>query len=251
MASVLEVIQGVAMKIGVSRPEAVFASTEREHQELAALANEVADRIAHAYDWSRMKVLETITGDGSETEFDLPDDYSRMPADQGIYSTSWNFEPLRQVTDHNQWLQEINQSFTSSPPAWTLLGGQIVFNPAPAASEDMRYYYMSNLYCRSSSTVGNDFFPLNLPFEFPDGSEGTRKASFTEDGDAFQLDDRLLRLGMIWQWKADKGQPYAEDMENYGVHLQQRIAADIAPRRVSMGRQRRRETNIWPWQITE
>ena len=39
------------------------------------------------------------------------------------------------------------------------------------------------------------------------------------DGDTFVLDERLLRLGMIWQWKAQKGSPYAEDMGTYGDAL--------------------------------
>ena len=33
------------------------------------------------------------------------------------------------------------------------------------------------------------------------------------------LDDRLLKLGMLWQWKAQKGGPYAEDMNTYGDAL--------------------------------
>ena len=39
------------------------------------------------------------------------------------------------------------------------------------------------------------------------------------DGDSFVLDERLLKLGMIWQWKANKGSPYAEDMATYGDAL--------------------------------
>jgi hypothetical protein len=35
------------------------------------------------------------------------------------------------------------------------------------------------------------------------------------DVDMFALDERLLKLGMIYQWKALKGSPYAEDMGTY------------------------------------
>ena len=33
------------------------------------------------------------------------------------------------------------------------------------------------------------------------------------------LDERLLKLGMIWQWKAKKGSPYQEDLGTYGDAL--------------------------------
>jgi hypothetical protein len=38
---------------------------------------------------------------------------------------------------------------------------------------------------------------------------------FTDDADSFRLDERLLKLGMVWQWKANKGTSYAEDMGTY------------------------------------
>lgn len=41
------------------------------------------------------------------------------------------------------------------------------------------------------------------------------KEEFTSDDDVFRLDERVLKLGMIWPWKANKGQAYAEDMVTY------------------------------------
>jgi len=40
---------------------------------------------------------------------------------------------------------------------------------------------------------------------------------FLNDADTFRLPERLLKLGMIWKWKALKGSPYAEDLGNYEV----------------------------------
>jgi len=40
--------------------------------------------------------------------------------------------------------------------------------------------------------------------------------AFLNDADSFRLDERVLKLGMIWKWKAQKGSPYAEDLSNYG-----------------------------------
>jgi len=43
---------------------------------------------------------------------------------------------------------------------------------------------------------------------------------FQTDDDSFRLDERLLKLGMTWQWKAQKGSPYSEDMGTYSDALQ-------------------------------
>ena len=50
--------------------------------------------------------------------------------------------------------------------------------------------------------------------------------AFMADDDTFLLDERLLRLGMIWQWKAQKGSPYAEDMANFQTALSRVSGAD-------------------------
>ena len=39
------------------------------------------------------------------------------------------------------------------------------------------------------------------------------------DADEFRISERILKLGMIWQWKANKGSPYAEDMGTYSDAL--------------------------------
>jgi hypothetical protein len=59
--------------------------------------------------------------------------------------------------------------------------------------------------------------------------------SFITDNDTFRLDERLLKLGMIWQWKASKGSPYAEDMANYATALDMVAGAD-KPAPIIIGR---------------
>jgi hypothetical protein len=232
--TVLTVCQDVCRKVGIATPAAIFGSTEREHEELASLANEVADRLITDYDWNRLKRLNTYTGDGATTSFLLPTDYSRMASD--VYSTQWACGPLRRIADTNQWLRETVQGFTSAPATWTLLEGRMQFLQAPASGEGIRWYYMSTLFARSSGSTVSDFFPLDLPFEFPDSDTyGQKKARFDDDADFFQLDERLLRLGMLWQWKADKGLPYAEDLETFSRFLEQRVVKDAGPRLVTVG----------------
>lgn len=57
-------------------------------------------------------------------------------------------------------------------------------------------------------------------------ASGGRGDVFMSDNDTFVLDERLLKLAMIWQWKANKGSPYAEDMANYQDALANIAGAD-------------------------
>jgi len=70
---------------------------------------------------------------------------------------------------------------------------------------------------------------------------------FQNDDDRFALDERVLKLGMIWQWKAQKGSPYAEDMGTYGDALTYAMGHD-SPGPIIVGRGRpiyRGSSNAW------
>ena len=215
--TILSVCQEVSQVIGLERPLGVMSSTEREHRELSALANEMAERILKAHDWELLKTLATLTGDGSTTAFDLPSDYERMPKKQGLWSSRLS-APLQHVTDHDRWLERITTSFNSFTGAWTKLGGQIHILPAMVASETAKFYYVSNLIVAPES--------------------GANQTGFLLDGDTFRLSERLLKLGMIWQWKANKGLPYEEDMENFETLLSRLIDEDQGPEMLRIGRNR-------------
>lgn len=243
------------MKVGIARPEAIFGSTEQENLELGALANEIAERIQAAHDWQRVKRTQAYTGDGTTTAFELPTDYSRMALEDTSDPNSFLIRSsscigISYVTN-GEYLDLTVRGFSTATLAWTLMEGRMQFYPAPSPGEVIKWQYISTLYARSSGSSVSDFFPLDLPFDFTDSDEyGTRKAAFTDDADFFQLDERLLKLGMIWQWKHDKGLPYAEDMLTYEQHLAQRVMRDPGQRGIRIGRPRMPRGDIaLPWTI--
>ena len=81
---------------------------------------------------------------------------------------------------------------------------------------------------------------------------GGTKTAFTADDDAFDLDERLLKLGMIWQWRANKGLPYAEDMANYEAALAMLIGADKGENILRIGGRRSSFPDAkiaYPWSL--
>lgn len=212
--TLLSVCQGFALKVGVSRPSVVATSTEREHQEMLELANDVAEEIAQAHEWTMLDETKTLAGDGSTVEFALPDDYDRMPVKGRLWSSAYE-TPLTHISDPDKWLELEVKDFDYIVGAWTIAGGNVEVKPAMATGVTAKFKYVSNLIVSPNS--------------------GANKSAFDADNDSFRLDERLLKLGMIWQWKADKGLSYAQDMDDFETLKARLISKDRGARVVHMG----------------
>jgi hypothetical protein len=228
--SILSVAKDVAGVVGLEIPTALVTSTEREHVELFGVIEEMAERIFMAADWQRMMALGTFTGDGTTTSFERPGTYRRLVKEQELWSTRLQ-APLSHVRDMNDWLSLEVQENDPAFGAWTLLGGEFVFKPAPAAGELIKFYFMRGTYVQPVS--------------------GALKEAFTLDTDRFVLSELQLKLGTIWQWKANKGLPYAEDMATYEENLARTIMNNRGPGTLHIGRQRPMlgATYAYPWPI--
>lgn len=217
--TILSTIQDACTVVGLAVPSTVYGSTEREHVELAALANEMAQRIAFdTHDWTILKTLGTLTGDGSATTFARPTDYRRMLKKARLWPSAAPFSPLVHVSDTDEWLGYDVQNFASAVGRWTLIGESINVKPAVANLATVKFYYLSKLIVAPDT--------------------GSNKTDFTIDTDVFRLDEEMLKLGIIWQWKANKGRPYAEDMQNYETALAMRIGEDKGSNIITVGQQR-------------
>lgn len=215
--TVLTVIQNVcsAPGIGLNVPTQVFASTEREHVELARMANKMAVAISKAYEWEKLNATATYTGDGSTEAFDLPSDYDRMPKEMQLWSSAQE-TPLTHVDSKNRWLGLGVQSYDFVINAWIKLGNQINIKPAMASGVTAKHYYQSN------KIILDD-----------DGS--TTKSAFDADGDSFRLDEDLLELAIIWMWKKGKGRSYAEDLAEYEDRKEKLITEDAGSKTLYAG----------------
>lgn len=217
--SILSVIKQVCPVVGLTVPTAAFSSTDREMVEMQALANEMAQRIAFdTRDWTRLKTLGTFTGDGVATEFDYPADYKRMLKKARLWPSASPFSPLTHYPDSDQWLGLSVQNYQTLVGSWTALGSQIAIQPALAAASTVKFYYLSNKIVADK--------------------DGILKTEFTADDDVYRLDERILKLGMIWQWKANKGLSYGEDMTTYEDALAVASGADKGSNILVVGSQR-------------
>lgn len=207
--SVFSAIKRAVLRAEGTHITEAYSSTDQVSLEMADLANEVAEDIMKSHDWRDLTNVATFAGDGIEESFSIPADYDRMVQGSAIDDPANIFWGYCAFNDINQWMRFKNGSNgLISPGGWILTGGEFQFYPAPTG--DATFPYISGWYARSES--------------------GVIKEEFTADDDTFALDERLLTLGLIWRWKAQKGLEYSEDLASYNLALSQAQTRDKGAR---------------------
>jgi len=216
--TLLSVVKDVCATVGVLLPQSVFSNItgNRTMQEMLSNANEMAQRIAYDYrDWTKLRTMATLTGDGIATSFPLPANYKRMLLTSDLWGSMSTQTPLRFIADTNEWMQRRAGDYSNSSGEWTMLGGRIHVWPALALGDTVYFGYLDKNCIELAS--------------------GGRGDQFMSDNDSFTLDERTLKLGMIMEWKSKKGSPYAEDMSTYGDALANVMGRD-QPAPIFLGR---------------
>jgi hypothetical protein len=204
--TLLTVVQDVCEVVGVERPASVFPQigTDRTMQEMVACANEIAQRIASdTREWTQMKVVGTFTGPGNN--FAPPVDFKRLLLTTELWRSRQTLYPMRFISDLNEWIQRRSRHYSDSRGEWIYHGGRFLIVP-DLADRVMAADGVTVVSPAETATYG--YLSKNCIVLFS-GGVGDH---FVQDGDSFLLEERLLKLGMIFQWKMNKGSPYSEDL---------------------------------------
>lgn len=218
--AVLDVVQSIAFDVGLEVPSVIYSSTDRTWQKMGVMVNTCARQILEEYDWQRLIKTHTITGDGTASAFTMPTDYDRMVKDANLWGSSYTFYPAQQIQDFNYWLELLSYDVETWQPRWAVFGGNINVLPAIEAGETLSFGYISN-------GIVN----------------GTDATKFTADTDTFVLDERLLRLSLIWNWKKSEGRDFQPEAQEYAEAMSRAKFKDPGARQTLIsGRGRYR----WP-----
>lgn len=219
--AVIDIVKQAVLSLDLEQPSVLFSSTERTWQEMAEVVNTAAQQILDEYDWSRLIRTATVTGDGSGA-FPLPSDYNRMVRDANLWTNGLTWNPSQQVSDFNQWLEYQSYQVDTWQSRWAVFGGELNIMPTLPTGEILRFGYIS-------SSIVN-------------GADATQ---FTADSDTFVLDDRLLKLGIIWNWKKTKGFDYQPELAEYAEDMSKKRFRDRgAPQTIYSGRGSRWPTGV-------
>lgn len=213
--SLLTIVQQTCDLLSLTRPTIVATSTDQQVRQLFALVNEEGADLASSYNWQVLTKQHTFTttADPEQTGA-VPSDWDRF-----LSNSFFNRTTLRQmfgpITPQRWQAIQVYPQFAGIYLAFRERDGAFLITPTPPAGETIAYEYVTKNWARSNA--------------------GTGKDSFTADSDTSYLDERLIKLGLRWRWKAAKGFPYAEDFKTYEMQKAQIQARDGASTAINTG----------------
>jgi hypothetical protein len=217
--TILNIVKSVAQRVGLPVPTTVV-STDRQVQQLVALANEEGEELADRYNWTALQKEATWVTIAAEDQGVL--NGTILAASAGfkyvINDTIWNrttqFKPGGPISPKG-W-----QGLKATPLSgfWSqyrIRGGHLLFLPAASAGQTVAFEYVTENW--AVDTLGT-----------------TGKSEFTADDDYPLLDSKIIRSGLVWRWKAAKGLSYQEDFQKYENLVADAMARDGTKGRVSL-----------------
>lgn len=230
--TILSALQSAAVRLIGRKPTTFFDAQGKFELELADLVNEVAADVQKYHDWQALVRVAVITGDGTSTDFPLPDGYDRMLVKTDLQDTQywpWGYYPYQDI---NSFLFDEARNFQPYPGGWIIYNNRVRFVPAPFSAAEATFPYITSSAVRDTST-------------------GAMKASFTADTDEWLLPERLLTLGLVWRWRENKGLATA-DQEAFTKALDEyagKDAGSIILRRNGYATAGLRTHTAWPYSL--
>ena len=198
------------------KPDVFFSSQGRFEMEMTTLLNQVAKEIAEWNDWQALTKIGTMTGDGVNSSFPLPADYSRMVQASSVADGDSWFLGYTHVTDINDWISFKRGEMVWVPPGiWTLLDNNVEFQPALGSGSEALFPYISRNIVRAAN--------------------GTLKSEFTADDDTYLLDERMLTMALIWRWRETNHLDSTGDQMNFERLISEKAARDKGARAIRRG----------------
>ena len=225
--SALTIIQEACRELAISIPNAAVTSNDQQVIQLLALLNTEGKSLTArpAEGWQAQQLEATFTTVATEIQTSLVAIAPNLKyiIDDTIWNRT-NRRPIYGPLSPQQWQNRKGWFAVGPYSQFRVAGGNIEFSPVPSAGESCYFEYVTKAWTAS-------------------GAE-----SFASDGDTSLLDEELLKLGLIWRWKAAKGFDYAEAKVEYEDRVSQAIARDTPKSKLNLSK---RQTGLPPLTVQE
>lgn len=212
----LEIIQRVVRRLPLTNAVSQIVGTSSQLiLQLMELAQEEGDELTGRHEWQSLQsVLSGVGAGGNPDSFPLPADWNRFRADASVFRSGSLLTPLSGPVAIDAWHKLLVLPGIRFPGYWRLEDNHLLTVGVPTG-ETVKLPYISANWILDKDGV-------------------TTKAFWAADTDTPILHERLIRTGVIWRWKQSKGLDYAEDLKNFELELERRIAADRVARPTQM-----------------
>jgi hypothetical protein len=214
--SLLSIIRFASFRVGVTAPNTVIGNTDQRVQELLTVAQEEGEQLMRRGTWEilRGQVLYSAVNQEIQTGM-IPSDYDRF-----IQETFWNRTRKRPIwgpVTPQEWQNLKAWSVSPVVDTFCVRGGNILVQPDPTAGDIFAYEYIKKTWCQSAAGVAQD--------------------EWLADTDTGVLDEKIMRMGVIWRYKQKKGLAWETDFNNWDSQVMQALGQDQPQRTVNLGTQ--------------
>jgi hypothetical protein len=211
----LQIIQKVVRLMPITElPTTIVGVTDPQVTNLVAILSDCGQGLTTRHDWSTLGKSFSFTSTAENPQREpLPSDWGNAYPNASVWRSGSKLTPLSGPAPPDAWHRLLTLPGVRFPGYWRLFDGNLEVIGCPA-DETVTFEYVRNGWV-------------------VDPDDGSIKSEVTKDGDAFLLPDRLLSLGVMWQWRSAKGLSYAEEMATFEREFELKVAADRAARPIS------------------
>lgn len=204
--SLLSIVTQVCAEVSLVQPAAVVGSSDRQVQQLLAIANRAGRMLASAHPWQGLREEQDFVTTATEAQATaFAADFDRF-VPNSFFNRTTRREIVGPLTPQQyQWIKA-QPVYANVYLAWIERQGVFRMVPQPPAGQTIAYEYISNAWAKSNI--------------------GAAQTAYLADTDLTYLSEDLIGLGMIWRWKRAKGNDYAEEMADYETELEKAKARD-------------------------
>lgn len=206
--SLLQLIKDACDLLSLARPSVVINSNDTTIRQLFGLAVVEANELAKDYDWQALVQEKTFTTVAAAIQTDTPvaADFDRF-VPESFYNRTTRRKVLGPVTSRQWQLLQANPQAGQIVLGYRQRDGVFLLTPTPPAGQTIAYEYVSSYWAKTADSV-------------------TAKAVWTLDTDLTYLSENLIKLGIVWRWRAAKRFGYAEEYDTYIAQKNQEKARD-------------------------
>ncbi len=199
-------------------PAVGVTSVDPKVLQCLAYINEAGQELAHRYTWQALTnetLFNTIATESQGTIQALTGPgFSYI-----LNNVMWNRSQRRPVfgpRSDAEW-QQLKATFINGPwVQYRIRGNLLLFNPIPAAGQQIAFEWMSSYWCSDSTGT----VPSN---------------AFVADTDVAFLSERVIGLDALWRFKRANNLPYDEDYDKAQAAIEDLMSRDATKARLNLG----------------
>jgi len=223
--SVLTLVQSFCKRTNIAVPTVVIGSTNEQVLQILGLLEEEGQDLAQRGDWQSLINEVTHTTVAAESQGNIN---TIAPGfDRFKPNTFWD-RTLKlpvYVINNSDWQQLKAVNVTGPRYQARLRGDLLLSNPAPASGHTWSFEYVSKYWITDSAGLN--------PSD-----------SFNADTDLILLPEKIVKTGLRWRWKKEKGFDYDEDFQTYEKMIEKSLGSDGLTRNINLGDGFPERTNV-------